>query len=118
MYNNTYTYIPQNTDILFNNIITYIIFLSNICIILQLKSISMSFSELTKYYTNISILYNKSEQLQRDIKQIKSKSLDNIDINHVLTHRSNNIENEINIIKYKQKLQSDELNELKKNIFV
>ena len=101
-------------DTTIHNVLLYTIFVIMMYMIMKIDYISSNIIQLSKF-TKLNCYYNnnKNTELNRDIHRLKSKSLDTIDTNIVLQQKTQNIENEISIIKYNQYKHSKQLDEFK-----
>ena len=101
-------------DTTIHNVLLYTIFVIMMYMIMKIDYISSNIIELSKF-TKLNCYYNnnKNTELNRDIHRLKSKSLDTIDTNIVLQQKTQNIENEISIIKYNHYKHSKQLDEFK-----
>ena len=112
-----YTHIIDYNDIIYN-ILLYSIFICVIYIILKVNYISKKIENLAKMDYKMDLLYNKNIQVDKDIKYMKSKSLDNIDTTIVLRRRSENLENELNLLKYNNWQNNKQIDLLKEKFAI
>jgi hypothetical protein len=82
-------------------------------LIIRLEYIYKHLLSQNKINENIAMFNSKTSQIHREIKIIKSKSFDTADTNFVLQQRSEQVTNEIELLKYKQKCCHDEIQRLK-----
>ena len=82
-------------------------------LMVRLEYIYKSLLSHHKFHENIAMFNSKSAKLQKDINLVKSKSFDTVDTNIVLQHRYEQVNHEIELLKYKQRCCHNEIQKLK-----
>ena len=113
--NNIPTY--QHTNIIINNCLLYCVLVCLIYLCILANKLNKLISFWKTENTNLEIFNSKSKQIYTELNRIKSKSIDLADNNIMLRRSSEDLKNELMILKLKQMENTKNINLLRSQSF-
>ncbi len=88
--------------IIINHILLYCILICSFYLCARCNMIYKKLTSVETINNNITVFNSQSGQMHRDLKVIRTKSYDLFDTTLVLKKHSDELQNEVNILKHKQ----------------